>query len=537
MGRFLVPSRRVVIAVGLDQHKPRGVIALLDDVETGDPGFLDAGAGIGQCGFTECLDAFGLDPYLNMYHQHNFNEALPLTFLANSVARGGENGEPDFSPIIGLEVSVSPPRDLLALKSAAEKPIYKHNNVLMNKCILLVEPLPGRREEIDNCLRGHSDEWQVAYAASEADVMAVAEPKRFDAIVLFGLDSPLAHQISLLNEWGRRVPEAVRCLRFCPEDRETLKLIQGKAPTSLPKECSIEGLREILRRAFQVQAWTEKQALRRLLSEMRISPSLPILYQQIMQELQSPDCHLETVAQIIANEPVICAKMLRLVNSAIFGLSRPISSAFEAVMFLGGDQVKSLILFTQFVCQFDTGKCPAFPVDHLWHHSMATASYSRWIMREETGNAELAEEAFTAGLLHDIGKLLFAANLPEPYTQTLLQAVQKTTPLRHIEEANLGAAHDELGACLLGIWGLPLPILEAIAWHHTPAQGGHHRFSLLSAVHVANAFEHELALSSPDQRVGLVDENYLRSLGLFERCDHWRELCGLSRHPRTILPQ
>src|SRR5439155_20411384 len=137
--------------------------------------------------------------------------------------------------------------------------------------------------------------------------------------------------------------------------------------------------------------------------------------------------------------------------------------------------------------------------------------------------AEVVGQAFTAGMLHDIGKLLLAANLPEGFKEALATARREQMQLWDAERAVFGATHGELGACLLGIWGLPMPIVEAVALHHYPSRFLSKQFCPLTAVHVANALEHEIQKDNQSLVRAGVDTNYLTELGLEQRFEVWRD--------------
>jgi HD-like signal output (HDOD) protein len=149
---------------------------------------------------------------------------------------------------------------------------------------------------------------------------------------------------------------------------------------------------------------------------------------------------------------------------------------------------------------------------------------SERIAQAETRDLEMIGQAFTAGMLHDIGKLLLAANLPSEFKQALARARQETIQLWEAESKVLGVTHAELGACLLGIWGLPVPIVEAVALHHLPSRFLSKSFCPLTAVHAANAIEHQTHPENQGLPLPSVDVSYLADLGLSERLEHWQDL-------------
>jgi HD-like signal output (HDOD) protein len=123
--------------------------------------------------------------------------------------------------------------------------------------------------------------------------------------------------------------------------------------------------------------------------------------------------------------------------------------------------------------------------------------------------------------------LLLAANLPEKYSQVLARTEGKINSIQDVEIEVIGASHAELGASVLGTWGLPVSILEAIAWHHAPEKAEEWVFSPLTAVHVANAVEEEKRLHKAGNFIRQIQSDYIEGLGLSDRCKSWRETCGL----------
>jgi len=189
------------------------------------------------------------------------------------------------------------------------------------------------------------------------------------------------------------------------------------------------------------------------------------------------------------------------------------------------------VLVAKVFSQFERGKVSSLDLDKVWRHSMSVAGSAQTICATEKMDLRTGEAAFTAGLLHDIGKLLLGANLAGQYDTIAGEAARRQMPLRDMEREAFGTTHAEVGACLAGIWGLPLPILEAIAWHHSPGKSRDKRFSLLTAVHAANVVDHE---SRGGEQAGLgtlMDAAYLDSIGMQARRNHWRLACGLKARP------
>jgi len=255
-------------------------------------------------------------------------------------------------------------------------------------------------------------------------------------------------------------------------------------------------------------------------------PSVPALYTQVLSELARPQASIQFVGRLISKDPAMTARILQMVNSAAFALPVPIAEPMEAVLHLGVERTKSLLLLAGLTLQFDSSVCPGFSHEALWCHSLVVSGSARQLALLQTKDANFAEMAYTAGLLHDVGKLMLAANLSETYGQIIDQAARRHIEVSQVEREIFDATHAELAACLLTAWGLPASILDAIAWHHSPARSRDTGFSILTAVHVANAVEREKLLHKAGLLTNQMDFPYLDSLGLTGQRNSWREACG-----------
>ena len=271
-------------------------------------------------------------------------------------------------------------------------------------------------------------------------------------------------------------------------------------------------------------------AIQEVMGQLRHLPSPPKLYFQVVMELQSPNASLKKIGGLVAQDMAMSAKLLQLVNSAVFGLHRQVSDPVEAVLHMGLEMTKSLILLGHTFAYFDQFKRSEFCIDELWRHSFATGQLAQTLASLENAGPELTSQSFTAGMMHDLGKLALAANLPDQFNAALKLAREQKLQLWEAESEVIGASHAEVGACLLCIWGLPMPIVEAVALHHYPVQLTSNEFCPLAAVHVANVFEHE---AQPQPQAGAcpsVDAAYLEEMGFSNLIETWRSLC-LEKRP------
>ena len=327
------------------------------------------------------------------------------------------------------------------------------------KRVLFVEGDAAVCGEFVRLVHQRRPSWELVTVPNAKDALDQITPGSFDAVVasarLTGKSS-----VEFLNEVGRRHPGLPRLIRYAPEDKSLLRGFAGWTLLHLTREMDSTEIEEGLECAFQLGEWTRQEALRTLLPKMVRIPAMPDLYTQVLNLLASPTADAADVGKLISTEPALTAKMLQLVNSAAFALAHHITNAVEAVMFLGAERTKALILMANTSLHFDLSGCEGFSQEQFWRHSLATAGLARSITLLETHDAKFADEAFTAGLLHDVGKLLLAANVTAPYSRTVsIAKIQRLTEWE-AERMEFGTSHAELGACLLGTWGLPLRFLR-----------------------------------------------------------------------------
>jgi HD-like signal output (HDOD) protein len=251
---------------------------------------------------------------------------------------------------------------------------------------------------------------------------------------------------------------------------------------------------------------------------------LPSIYTEIMDELQSPNASIRKVGEIVAKDVGMTAKILQIVNSAFFGLRRHVADPAQAASFLGVDTLKSLVLSAHIFSQLDNVKIEGFCLETLWNHSAVTGALAKRIAAAEDCPEQTRDHALMAGLLHDAGKLVFAANRPVGYGKVLAAAGGDGLEIWEAERQALRNSHAEVGAYLFGLWGLPDPIVEAVAFHHCPRKCAGLSITPLTAVHAANAIAHEHDPRWRNSQVSRLDEDYLGQLGLIDRIPKWREL-------------
>ncbi|MBW1731727.1 MAG: HDOD domain-containing protein [Deltaproteobacteria bacterium] len=393
------------------------------------------------------------------------------------------------------------------------------------KKILFVDDEPSVLSGLKRMLRGMRAEWDMSFVESGEKALELLGKDRFDVIVS-DMRMPGMDGAELLTLVMKQYPEVVRIVLSGHSDREMILRSVRPAQQYLSKPCDAETLKSTVTRACALRDLLVEDSLKRVVSQMDSLPSLPKLYQEIMAEIQSEDPSIQKVGEIIAKDVGMTAKILQLVNSAFFGMPRHIKSPQQAVTLLGLETVKALVLSVQIFSQFDGTKIPKKFLEGLWHHSMATGSYVRQIIKTEEVEKTLADDTYMAAVLHDVGKLILAASFPDRYRELIKKSRENRLPIRHFELEDFGTTHAEVGAYLMGLWGLPDAIVEALAFHHRLAQCPVQRFAPLIAVHVASALEHQANNEEQIDYSEELDTEHLNRLELADRLDPWKEACN-----------
>ncbi|RMF66270.1 MAG: HDOD domain-containing protein [Calditrichaeota bacterium] len=393
----------------------------------------------------------------------------------------------------------------------------------MKRHILFVDDEPNVLQGLRRMLRPLRDEWEMSFAQSGEEALQRLAETHVD-VVVSDMRMPGMDGAELLAEVSKRHPEVVRIILSGQSDRKAVMKSIGPTHQFLAKPCEPDMLRQIIARAFALRDLLNDSKLKELVSNLKSVPSLPALYHDLMRELQSSEVTMKRVGEIISHDVGMTAKILQLVNSAFFGLAVPVSSPVHAARLLGAEILKALVLSIQIFSQFEHARLGSLRLADLVNHSLRVANFSKIIASAVTDDAKTVDSAFIAGMLHDTGKLVLADNLPDEYARAVELAHGQKMPLWEAEREIFCATHAEVGAYLLGLWGLPDVVVEAVAFHHRPGESQRKRFAPLSAVHAADVFDYEFQTTRED-RVHEIDLAHMRQTGLEDRLTEWKELC------------
>lgn len=389
------------------------------------------------------------------------------------------------------------------------------------KHVLFVDDDSNVLAGLKRMLRALRGEWITEFVDSGEKALAYMAEHPVDVLVT-DMRMPGMDGAQLLEQVVARYPGAVRIALSGQSDKQTLIRVAGLAHQYLSKPCDTETLKSTVRRSLALRDHFESKAINRLVSRVNSLPSLPDNYHEILQEIKSPEPSLNRVAEIIARDAAMTAKILQLVNSAFFGVPRRITCPVQAVTLLGLQTVNGLVLSVGVFSQMDKLQIGSFSADELIAHSLQVAGLAKQIASLRSKDEIVRNDAFVAGLLHDIGKLILGLNFPRQYGETITSSEECGLPLSELEVEAFGADHADIGGYILGLWGLPSALIEAVAFHHAPAKAQSEEFSALTAVHVANELCHRM--HNPEHSTGGIDREYLQSLGVLRDLPAWQQL-------------
>ena len=324
-----------------------------------------------------------------------------------------------------------------------------------------------------------------------------------------------------LNEVWTRNPKTTRFLvgDSAPDSDALIKCAFGPHQF-IPGPIDPEKLKAALSRADAIKRFVRNEKIRELVSRMRTLPNRPALSIEIMRELRSAKASAGVVGELVSKDVAIATKLIQMANSAFYSSEQQVCSPLEAILRIGLETTAALVLSIESFSQLDKLKPLYFSMDRVWKHSQSVAELAREVSQRMGCDAETSANVYTAGLLHDIGKLAFALNFDEDYEKVLKDAEKKGLPVHQAEEEFFGATHAETGAYLLALWGMPLPLVEAVAGHHSSID----KLSAESPAVIALRLADQL-VNAPDRRTEILAEyqSDVRIWARLEKCKGFLE--------------
>jgi len=350
-----------------------------------------------------------------------------------------------------------------------------HKGMIKMRKILFVDDDHVVTKGLRKMLQPMHHKWKMEFAVSGEEALSFMSQSSFDVVIsdlhlrgrgiCRGIDGA-----KLLDIVRERSPETVCIILSKPPDMEMALKSVKSAHQFLMKPSSVDTIKYAIERTCNLRDLLKNETLVKTVTRIRNLPSLPSLYSMIVKEMQSPDASLKKVGYLISQDVSMSAKILQLVNSSFFGLPRKITDPQRAAVYLGVDTLKALALSVNvFSSSTEDAELCGFSLADMWKRSIMVGRLAQDIARADTDDKKVLDEVMIAGMLHDIGKLILL-KVPEQYKQVMDLIKESGCDPVEAEYTVMKTSHAELGAYLLGLWGLPDIIVETVAFHHNPSK-------------------------------------------------------------------
>jgi HD-like signal output (HDOD) protein/ActR/RegA family two-component response regulator len=348
------------------------------------------------------------------------------------------------------------------------------------KRLLFIDDEPQILQGIKVSLYKRRKDWDMHFATGGAQAIELMRDSHFDVLVT-DLRMPGVDGTTLVARTRSDYPDTIRIVLSGYADEDQSHRLVSLAHRYLSKPCDPKQIEECIDRCLATQSLIQSADLRAQLGAVGALPPMPRTFAALQSALTDPNVDASKVATIIQKDPAISAKVLQVCNSAFFRLPRRVVSIQQAVSYLGLSTVRSMVLSAEL---FRPGKAlsPGLDLEQMQRHALSVAAIARSLAADNPW----AEEAFLAGLLHDVGFLLLTRQCQDG-TQRAFEAAAAGMPLLEAEQQYMGINHGVAGGYLLGLWGLPYEIVEAVAYHDEPTPVMRSCLDVLSAVRIAHA--------------------------------------------------
>jgi HD-like signal output (HDOD) protein len=391
------------------------------------------------------------------------------------------------------------------------------------KRILFVDDESKILDGIRRMLHGDRKRWDMHFAGSGEDALIACEKGVFD-IVISDMRMPGMDGATLLAHVRDRFPSSARIVLSGYSEAALAARAIPLAHRFLTKPCVAAELQSTIERVCGLQDLLSTPETRDIVGMVGELPSLSTTYISLTKAVEEPEITTRRVADIIGNDLAMSAKILQLVNSAFFGLGQKVTNLQTAVSFLGIGTIKNLACATEAFRAFvPDARIPQAACESMQQHAQRTAAVASALV----ANSKIRDVTVLAALLHDIGSLILASKAPDKFCAAAALATERGCKGFEAEKELFGTTHAEIGAYLLGLWGIPELSIEAIAHHHHPTRIPHTDFDATTAVYIADLLSEKLETRQGSAKIEIEESERacLESLGVLSR---FPDFCDLA---------
>jgi HD-like signal output (HDOD) protein/CheY-like chemotaxis protein len=340
--------------------------------------------------------------------------------------------------------------------------------------VMFVDDEPGQLAHLQHMLALARDSWQMDFVTSGEEALRILQHSAVDAVVA-DLKMPGMSGAELLSQVQTLSPGTARLVLSNPGEPESVLDVVRSAQQFLTKPADARTLTSAITRCLSVQQSLTAPGLRELIGGISALPTLPVVYDQLVTAVSLPNVSMDDIATIVASDVATSTELLKLVNSAFFGLGRQVYSVPDAVLLLGLDNVQALVLAGS-LFKVDENLSRILDVEQLRAQSLRRAAMGRAIARRERWTSRARDITVLSCMLRDVGLLVLTEGRPQDAVRlrTAIEREPRTpTPdrLNELETSVFGCSVPQASAYLLATWGFAPAIVHTIA--ATPLTGMH----------------------------------------------------------------
>ncbi len=366
--------------------------------------------------------------------------------------------------------------------------------------------------QIENQLKNLEIEYRLIDLYEVEDMNETLSQEEMD-IVAIDMTMTDYSYMELLQNIKENYPHLVRILIAEEWSKDLVVQTNDLVHLIIEKKFLTETLIDTIIRAKQMRSLLKNDYLTRIINSFDELPIMQNVYVELLHMLKSPNIPLKKIADIISREFSLTAKILQVSNMSVFTHIGRINNIQQAVVFLGTNVIRAIILYLQ-VFNFENQNSEEIKqIKLLERHCIKVAEFAKKCAVYYQCANDIQDHTFTSALLHDIGKLIILTKT-DKWEDINRYALENNKSINEAERAILGTSHAEIGAYLLNLWGFPVDVVNAVAFHHFPTNSKQNHLSPLSLVHISETFITGEQLEQEEKINELLDKEYLEKLGL-----------------------
>ncbi|WP_420549501.1 response regulator [Curvivirga sp.] len=379
--------------------------------------------------------------------------------------------------------------------------------------VLFVDDEENILQGLRRGFRGKRKEWSMSFAVGGKNALEIIEDNEID-IIVSDMRMPEMDGAELLEKVKEKSPGTTRIVLSGYAENEAILKVVGPAHQYFAKPCDFEVLEQNLTRILNLRSMIDEKGIRAKITGLESLPSLPDLFLKLLNTIADKDAHVQDICALIEQDLGLKSQILRISNSAFFSVPQQVTKMETALNLLGLNTIRSLALLEGFFRVFEKQDDLINILSNLSENSMSIAKLSGQLANKLELNEQQRDWASSAGALAHIGTLYIAAEEPEVFKHAANKADTTSKPIFEFEQEFIGYHHAAIGGYILGLWGFPIEICEAVAYHHSPDDWQGENAAIITCVYFAQLLTNLISDVNQDETEIfpiLKQDSFLRS--------------------------